>query len=167
MHEAAFRCCCRHVIQAMMNINPHQAVHLDARLNSPLHLLFSGIANRRIQQEDMEQIVDLLLQPLPIMATNIRNCHGCSPIHCATTAPETMVPQGTIERLLEASPLSASRAKHLGKKHRFICQCRNVSVETAQLLLSAYPDAAHARERSLGYTPLHFAAANSNRVLIS
>ena len=32
-------------------------------------------------------------------------------------------------------------------------------METAQLLLSAYPDAAHARERSLGYTPFHFAAA--------
>ena len=39
------------------------------------------------------------------------------------------------------------------------CQRRNASVETAQLLLSAYPDAAHARERSLGYTPFHFAAA--------
>ena len=39
-------------------------------------------------------------------------------------------------------------------------------METAQLLLSAFPDAAHARERSLGYTPLHFAASNSNPALI-
>ena len=48
---------------------------------------------------------------------------------------------------------------NISGKNRFICQRRNASVETAQLLLSAYPDAAHARERSLGYTAFHFTAA--------
>jgi ankyrin repeat protein len=169
LHEAAYRCACPHIIQAMMiHHEPHaRALHLDARLNTPLHLLFLGIANRRLETQDSEQIVQLLLQPLGIPGT-IRNRDGCLPLHCACAAPEAMVPAGAVEQLLAATPSAASRTNYDEQTPLHLhCQRRNASVQVAQLLLEAYPLALRLGDRTdWGCSPLHYAAKRSNHALM-
>ena len=167
LHEAAWRCCCSHVIQALMNVDSVHALHLDSQQNTPLHLFFIGISNRRVDAPAMEEIVEQLLHPLPNMVGTIRNREGSLPLHCACAAPETMVPHGSIQRLID--PSTASRTNHKEQTPLHLhCNRRNASVEIAQLLVDAAPSALRIRDRApgTGYTPLHYAAANSNRPLI-
>lgn len=169
LHEAAFRCSCRHVIHAMMEVGRIRALQLDFRMNTPLHLLFMGISTRHIEVEDMNQILDVLLEPFPTIGT-MRNGDGSVPLHCACSAPESMLPPGVIDRLIRASPASVSRLNTSGQTPLHIhCERRNASEHVAEQLLNLAPDSIHLRDRALGrgFTPIHYAALNSNHALMA
>lgn len=168
LHEAAFRCSCRHVIHAMLEAGRNRALQLDFRMNTPLHLLFMGISTRHIEVEDMDQILDVLLEPIPTIGT-IRNGDGSVPLHCACSAPESMLPPGVIDRLIRVSSASVGRLNSLGQTPLHLhCQRRDASTSVAEKLLDSAPDSLHLRDRTSGrgFSPLHYAALNCNHALM-
>lgn len=163
LHESAVRGGCRHVMEALLQADPSRALQLDARSNTPLHLLFMGITSRN------EDVVEILLQPIANWVGTLRNREGCLPLHCACSAPLVASPD-TIELLLEAAPSSAARTNHQEQTPLHLhCMRRGSSVEIARLLVNACPESLSVRDRApgAGFTPLHYAAQQANHPLIS
>jgi ankyrin repeat protein len=168
LHEAALRCSCIHVIRALTNGGDWQmsTMIVDNLGNSPLHLLFAGISMHNMDASDIEEIVDLLLQPFPSITASIVNHVGDIALHCACAAPECMVPAVAVERLLEARPNSALHLNFKGQTPLHVhCQRRNASTAVAQQLI-AQQQPLRCSIDSEGHSQLHYTAIMCNTDLI-
>eukprot|EP00977_Amphora_coffeiformis_P012226 scaffold3023_cov175-Amphora_coffeaeformis.AAC.17 len=80
LHEAALRCACIHVVRALMQVE-HEVFQFDRLANTPLHLLFSGIASRQLNQDRLHLVVEELLTAGSTMMVNSANVEGYTPLH--------------------------------------------------------------------------------------
>jgi ankyrin repeat protein len=136
IHQAALQCCCIHVFRTLVSIHPMSIIVVDDSLDTPLHLLFRGIARRSIDPNDLLQIMNELLSPSFPMAAGMRNRSGDLPLHVACRVPESMVPICAVERLLDTHPLSVVQRNGEDRTPLHVhCQRRPASVAVAQCLL--------------------------------
>ena len=80
MHEAALRCSCIHIVRALVQAE-HEVFQFDRLANTPLHLLFTGIASRQLSTERVHPVVDELIRAGSSMMVNSTNLEGYTPLH--------------------------------------------------------------------------------------
>lgn len=84
LHEAALRCSCIHVVRALLQAG-HDTFRfdnlVDNLVNTPLHLLFAGIASRQIDPARIHLVVEELLSAGSPMIVNATNLEGYTPLH--------------------------------------------------------------------------------------
>jgi ankyrin repeat protein len=168
LHEAALRCHCIHVLQALRQEDT-QVFVLDRRGNTPLHLLLQGMATRQLQDSRLLALVEELLRGSPSSLAATANLDGYNALHLTCLGPEAMVPPSIVTRILRANPACASRPSRQGEFPLHLhCQRRKAaSVQVAQMLLQAHPPALRVLDGSHGWTPLHYACAKLNTPLIT
>ena len=80
LHEAALRCACIHVVQALIQAE-HEVFQFDRLANTPLHLLLTGIASRQLNPGRVHLVVEELLTAGSSMIVNSTNVEGYTPLH--------------------------------------------------------------------------------------
>lgn len=80
MHEAALRCSCIHIVRALVQAE-HEVFQFDRLANTPLHLLFTGIASRQLGPERVHPVLDELLTAGSAVMVNSTNLEGYTPLH--------------------------------------------------------------------------------------
>eukprot|EP00980_Cylindrotheca_fusiformis_P022957 scaffold9951_cov146-Cylindrotheca_fusiformis.AAC.1 len=172
LHEACRVGCCPHIIRSLLTANSVGALDRDYRGNTPLHLLFMDFSNHHtiMDPKDIDTIVQMLLEvsTSPQTMAGASNLEGSTPLHLACTTPETMMATSTLRQLITANPICAMKINNRNQTAlRLHCQRgSHASVEVAQLLLDANPDAISILDGEDGWAPIHYAAANANLELI-
>ncbi len=167
LHEACLRGSCLHVIRALLDANAHAPMERDQTGNTPLHLLFVDFSTRSTNPVEMDEIVQLLLHGNPAFLAAAVNESGCTALHMACSAPETMIHSSSLRRILAANPSCASILNNCNQCALTLhCQRKNASTEVAELLYDAFPGAMQVLDRTNGWSPFHYACSNSNSNLI-
>lgn len=163
LHEACLRGSCRHVLEALLHANSFGTLEQDHHGNLPLHLLFCDFYNH----DDLSELVELLLRANPTYLAGVQNADGSTPLHIACKAPETRVNVRSLQVLVEANP-SIVQVTNIWNQTplRLHCERRNASLEIAQFLVDAHPDALCILDGRDGWGPLHYAAHNTHLDLI-
>mmetsp|Transcript_2427 Transcript_2427/g.5640 ORF Transcript_2427/g.5640 Transcript_2427/m.5640 type:complete len:983 (+) Transcript_2427:175-3123(+) len=168
LHEACLRGSCLHIVESLLTANAAGALLVDHRGNTPLHLLFIDFSTRSAANpQEIDLLVQKLLQIAPQHLAIAGNDEGSNPLHIACMTPETMVDPNSLIQLIQANPLCAAQLNSKNQSAlRLHCQRSNASVEVAQILYQANPNALTILDGEDGWAPIHYAAANANFPLI-
>lgn len=168
LHEACLRGSCLHIVESLLTANAAGALLVDHRGNTPLHLLFIDFSTRSAASpKEIDLIVQKLLQIAPQHLAIAGNDEGSNPLHIACMTPETTVDPHSLIQLIQENPLCVAQLNNKNQSAlRLHCQRSNASLEVAQILYQANPNALTILDGEDGWAPIHYAAANANFPLI-